>query len=114
MRQPTWLARLTDVRLCRNQCVSTGPVDDGQRRSAGLDQINPDDVATLREVQRLSQDEGINLAGIKRILDLESEVERLREQAGRLRHAAGPGRRVFTAGPGVRSSRSPPGTVPPG
>ncbi len=81
MRQPTWLARLTDVRLCRNQCVSTGPVDDGQRRSAGLDQINPDDVATLREVQRLSQDEGINLAGIKRILDLESEVERLREQA---------------------------------
>ena len=28
------------------------------------------DVALLREVQRLSQDEGINLAGIKRILEL--------------------------------------------
>ena len=28
----------------------------------------------LREVQRLSQDEGINLAGIKRILELENEA----------------------------------------
>ena len=29
------------------------------------------DIATLREVQRLSHEEGINLAGIKRILALE-------------------------------------------
>ncbi|HMO10497.1 MAG TPA: helix-turn-helix transcriptional regulator [Actinotalea sp.] len=57
------------------------------------------DVATLREVQRLSQDEGINLAGIKRILRLEREVERLRAQVEALRHAAEPGRRVFAAGP---------------
>jgi MerR family transcriptional regulator/heat shock protein HspR len=35
------------------------------------------DIVRLREVQRLSQDEGINLAGIRRILDLESEQERL-------------------------------------
>jgi MerR family transcriptional regulator/heat shock protein HspR len=58
------------------------------------------DVATLREVQRLSHDEGINLAGIKRILALESEVERLRSEVEALRHVAEPGRRVFTAGPG--------------
>ena len=32
------------------------------------------DIATLREVQRLSQEEGINLAGIKRILALEEQV----------------------------------------
>lgn len=57
------------------------------------------DVATLREVQRLSQDEGVNLAGIKRILELEAEVERLRGQVEALAHAADPGRRVFTAGP---------------
>jgi len=57
------------------------------------------DVATLRAVQRLSQDEGINLAGIKRILALESEVARLRDEVDALRHAADPGRRVFTAGP---------------
>ena len=57
------------------------------------------DVATLREIQRLSQDEGVNLAGIKRILALESEVERLRDQVELLRSFADPGRRVFTAGP---------------
>jgi MerR family transcriptional regulator, heat shock protein HspR len=35
------------------------------------------DIALLREVQRLSQDDGINLAGVKRILELESQVEAL-------------------------------------
>ena len=49
------------------------------------------DVALLREVQRLSQDEGVNLAGIKRIIDLESHVDALRqrvaERAAELDHA---------------------------
>jgi MerR family transcriptional regulator/heat shock protein HspR len=35
------------------------------------------DIALLREVQRLSQDEGINLAGVKRILELEDQVHAL-------------------------------------
>jgi MerR family transcriptional regulator/heat shock protein HspR len=34
-------------------------------------------VALLREVQRLSQEDGVNLAGIKRIIELESRVEAL-------------------------------------
>jgi len=57
------------------------------------------DIATLREVQRLSQEEGINLAGIKRILALEAQVERLSQQVEALRTLADPGRRVFAAGP---------------
>ncbi|HQY32505.1 helix-turn-helix transcriptional regulator [Actinotalea sp.] len=57
------------------------------------------DVATLREIQRLSQDEGINLAGIKRILHLEERVERLEQQVEVLRTFADPGSRVFAAGP---------------
>ena len=57
------------------------------------------DIAILREVQRLSQDEGINLAGIKRILALQAQVERLSEQVEALRAFADPGRRVFAAGP---------------
>ena len=64
------------------------------------------DVAMLREVQRLSQEEGVNLAGIKRILELELENGRLREQVGRLRaeleelHVRlATSRRVFAAGP---------------
>jgi MerR family transcriptional regulator, heat shock protein HspR len=39
------------------------------------------DIARLREVSRLSG-EGVNLAGIQRILALESENERLRSQLG--------------------------------
>lgn len=39
------------------------------------------DVMRLREVQRLSQDEGVNLAGVKRIMDLEREVQALRAEA---------------------------------
>jgi MerR family transcriptional regulator, heat shock protein HspR len=39
------------------------------------------DVVRLREIQRLSQDEGVNLAGIKRIMDLEREVQAVRTEA---------------------------------
>src|ERR1700726_4105431 len=34
------------------------------------------DILILREVQRLSQEEGVNLSGIKRILELEGELRR--------------------------------------
>jgi MerR family transcriptional regulator/heat shock protein HspR len=37
------------------------------------------DIALLREVQRLST-EGVNLEGIRRVLDLEDEVARLRRR----------------------------------
>ena len=36
------------------------------------------DILILREVQRLSQEEGVNLSGIKRILELENEDHRSR------------------------------------
>src|SRR5581483_8502735 len=42
------------------------------------------DIVLLREVQRLSQDEGINLAGIKRILELETHVDALRARVAEL------------------------------
>ena len=42
------------------------------------------DVALLREVQRLSQAEGVNLAGVKRIIELESHVEALRAKVAEL------------------------------
>ncbi|MGI8664686.1 MAG: heat shock protein transcriptional repressor HspR [Jatrophihabitans sp.] len=65
------------------------------------------DIEQLREVQRLSQQEGMNLAGIKRILELENEVHALRArlvelEAERRYHArpAQPGPRMFSAGPG--------------
>src|SRR6266536_1605450 len=38
------------------------------------------DILLLREVQRLSQQEGVNLSGIKRILELEDELAQLRAE----------------------------------
>jgi MerR family transcriptional regulator/heat shock protein HspR len=56
-----------------------------QRSSGGGRRYSERDVDLLREVQRLSQDEGVNLAGIKRIIELTNQVEalqaRLRELA---------------------------------
>lgn len=40
------------------------------------------DIVRLREVAHLSQDEGVNLAGVKRILELEDQVEALRARLG--------------------------------
>ena len=75
------------------------------------------DIATLREVQRLSQDEGVNLAGIKRILELELQIDGLRRQVEYLRAFVDPGRRVFTADPtgdvAVNRARSRRPTGPP-
>ena len=42
------------------------------------------DIERLREVQRLSQDEGVNLAGIKHIRGLQDEVAALRARVAEL------------------------------
>jgi MerR family transcriptional regulator/heat shock protein HspR len=42
------------------------------------------DIEALRTVQQLSQDEGINLAGIKRIIELQNEVAALRDRVAEL------------------------------
>ncbi|WP_181787054.1 heat shock protein transcriptional repressor HspR [Streptomyces phytophilus] len=45
------------------------------------------DIALLRQVQALSQDEGINLAGIKRIIELETQVAALQAKVAELTDA---------------------------
>ena len=58
-------------------------------RSAGRGRrYSPRDVELLREVQRLSQEEGVNLEGIRRILELELQVEALQSRSpGAVRRA---------------------------
>ena len=51
-----------------------------RRTPGGGRRYSTRDVALLREVQRLSQEEGVNLAGIKRIIELEEQVEALQGQ----------------------------------
>ncbi|MDT0380163.1 helix-turn-helix domain-containing protein [Streptomyces sp. DSM 42041] len=45
------------------------------------------DIELLRQVQQLSQDEGINLAGIKRIIELENQVTALQSRVAELQQA---------------------------
>ena len=47
------------------------------RSGGGGRRYSSRDVELLREVQRLSQEEGVNLAGIKRVIELENQVEAL-------------------------------------
>jgi MerR family transcriptional regulator/heat shock protein HspR len=77
------------------------------------------DVALLREVQRLSQDVGVNLAGIKRILELENANEALRlrleevlEELDAARVQLAERRRVFAAGPAGDIVAMAPGSRP--
>jgi len=55
-----------------------------QRSSGGGRRYSQHDVDLLREVQRLSQDEGVNLAGIKRIIELTNQVEALHARLAEL------------------------------
>lgn len=50
------------------------------RSAGGGRRYSARDIALLREVQRLSQEEGVNLAGIKRIIELEHLVDELRSR----------------------------------
>jgi MerR family transcriptional regulator, heat shock protein HspR len=54
------------------------------RTSGGGRRYSMRDIALLREVQRLSQEQGVNLAGIKRIIELEHEVDALRTRLAEL------------------------------
>jgi MerR family transcriptional regulator, heat shock protein HspR len=74
------------------------------RRTAGQSRrYSMRDVAQLREIARLSA-EGLNLEGIRRILELENQVTGLSRRVRELESALAdellnrPGRRVFAAG----------------
>ncbi|MBP3088415.1 MerR family transcriptional regulator [Corynebacterium sp. sy017] len=56
-----------------------------QRTSGGGRRYSLDDVELLRTVQRLSQEDGVNLAGIKAIIDLKKENARLKAENKQLR-----------------------------
>jgi MerR family transcriptional regulator/heat shock protein HspR len=73
------------------------------RSSGGGRRYSQHDVELLREVQRLSQDEGVNLAGIKRIIELTNQVEalqsRLKEMAAEIEVLRGNQRRDIAVVP---------------
>jgi MerR family transcriptional regulator/heat shock protein HspR len=60
-----------------------GLVQPGRAHGGGR-RYSSRDVARLREIARLSHDDGVNRAGIKRIIELESHVEALQERVSEL------------------------------
>jgi MerR family transcriptional regulator/heat shock protein HspR len=54
------------------------------RAGGGGRRYSERDVALLREVQKLSQEDGVNLAGIKRIIGLEQLVGDLQQRLAEL------------------------------
>jgi|SRR5919197_2667031 MerR family transcriptional regulator/heat shock protein HspR len=46
------------------------------------------DVELLRRIQRMTNDEGLNLAGVETVLELEQRLERMRAEMARMRKRA--------------------------
>ena len=61
-----------------------------ERTSGGGRRYSRKDISLLRRIQQLSQEEGVNLAGIKAIIELTEEVDRLRAEVEELRERREP------------------------
>lgn len=72
-----------------------------QRTKGGGRRYSSSDVRTLREIQSLTQDQGVNLAGVALVLDLREQITQLRDELTQLGEAlarsSAPTSRVFTA-----------------
>lgn len=56
------------------------------QRSGGNTRLYSEaDIERLRFIQHMTQNEGINLAGVERIIEMEREIERLRGEADAMR-----------------------------
>ena len=51
------------------------------------------DIDRLRAIQKLTQDKGINLAGVKMIVEMENEIERMRRRMEQMQRELGAARR---------------------
>ncbi len=54
------------------------------------------DVERLRRIQRMTNEEGLNLAGVETVLEMESRVERMRAEMSRMRKRAAEMERQMT------------------
>lgn len=56
-----------------------------KRTAGGTRRYSERDVSRVQLIQQLTQEEGVNLAGVLRILELEDEIDRLERQLERSR-----------------------------
>ncbi len=76
-----------------------------QRSPKNTRLYSQEDVDRLRRIQRMTAEEGLNLAGVETVLELESQLERVRRELERMRdRAAELERRMFEEVERVRRS----------
>ena len=61
---------------------------DPARTTGGSRRYSEDDIDMLRRISELT-DEGLNLVGVKRVLELEAEIDRLRTELAEAKRAVG-------------------------
>jgi MerR family transcriptional regulator/heat shock protein HspR len=59
-----------------------------QRSPKNTRLYSQEDVERLRRIQRMTAEEGLNLAGVESVLKLEQELDRARTQLGKMRERA--------------------------
>jgi MerR family transcriptional regulator/heat shock protein HspR len=70
-----------------------------QRSAKNTRLYSQHDVERLRRIQRMTSEQGLNLAGVETVLEMEDEVERMRAKLERMRrHAAELERRISREG----------------
>ncbi len=76
------------------------------KRTAGNTRRYSDrDISRLQVIQRLTQSQGVNLAGVKLIMELESELQRMRERTEQLERELNRARKMAReAGAAARES----------
>jgi MerR family transcriptional regulator/heat shock protein HspR len=101
---PSWPAP-ADAQDLRAQGLLLTPADVGQQPPT-----SERDIERLRMIQELTQAEGMNLAGVKRIMQMQRDLDRLRDRIRELeaelsrRPIVAPGRRGGTELVPLRSS----------
>jgi MerR family transcriptional regulator, heat shock protein HspR len=71
-----------------------------RRTSGGGRRYSARDIERLQQVQQLSQDEGVNRAGIRRIMELENQVDAMRARLEELAAELDAARAALAAGTG--------------
>ncbi len=77
-----------------------------ERSEANVRLYSDEDIERLRQIKRLTQDLGVNLAGVEVILNLLDQIDQLQQEVERLRYQLehGPRRLKPAPEPGVRRS----------
>jgi len=77
-------ARLADVHPQTLRIYERRGLLTPERTPRNRRRYSDSDISRLRRIQELTQNEGLNLSGVRKVLEMEDEMSLLREQVSRL------------------------------